>query len=306
MVRPKPRRNHHHIVGASEDKHAASHCAVGGASANRSARSSKMKPIFKDGGNRCKRKPRARFAKPFDVSLNHDQATHGDVILGVTGNLMSAELATGRSTANFVVCCTEAAANSDNHHASETSRPLAIQYACYQNPHQVTYLLAGFDCSFLDMRRVSFMEPLPTACVCVICCVLPAKIMPLPCGHAVCLACWYNPYDSADKPHQDSKALSMFRSGVCPMDGVPFADPELEVVTCPKGVYNKPVFCVNNVFGCRFIVELGHLKAHCLHECRFHPMTCLLCGRDDIPECMTEQHFLLCARWYRVVPPTHE
>ncbi|KAH7974211.1 hypothetical protein HPB49_012023 [Dermacentor silvarum] len=124
------------------------------------------------------------------------------------------------------------------------------------------------------MRRVSFMEPLPTTCVCAICCVLPAKIMNLPCGHAVCLACWYNPYDSADKPHQDSKALSMFRSAVCPMDGVPFADPQLEVVTCPKGVYNKLVFCVNNVFGCRSIVELGHLKAHCLHECRFNSMTC--------------------------------
>ncbi|KAH7980426.1 hypothetical protein HPB49_026377 [Dermacentor silvarum] len=210
---------------------------------------------------------------------------------------MSAELTTGGSTPNFVVCCTEAAANSDIHQASETWQPLEFHYARYQNSYQVTYLLAGFDCSFPDMRRVSFMEPLPTACVCAICWVFSAKIMNLPCGHAVCLACWYNPYDSTDKPHQDSKALSMFRSGVCPMDGVPFVDPELEVVTCPKGVYNTLVFCVNNVFGCRSIVELGHLKAHCLQECRFNPMTCLLCGRDDTPKSMTEQNLLLCARW---------
>ncbi|KAH7977313.1 hypothetical protein HPB49_000582 [Dermacentor silvarum] len=135
------------------------------------------------------------------------------------------------------------------------------------------------------------------ACVCAICWVLPDKIMNLPCGHAVCLACWYNPYYSTDKPHQDSKALSMFRSGVCPMDEVPFVDPELEDVTCPKGVYNTLVFCVNNVFGCRSIVELGHLKAHCLQECRFNPMTCILCGRDDTPKSMTEQNLLLCARW---------
>ncbi|KAH7974803.1 hypothetical protein HPB49_019736 [Dermacentor silvarum] len=154
---------------------------------------------------------------------NHDQATHGDVILAGNDIQMSAELATG-VTSNVVVYYPEkkiAANNGDTHRASNPWRPFEIRYAWNRNPCKITYLLSGFECSFLNMRRVSFVEPLPSTHVCAICWVLPDKIMPLPCGHAVCLGCWYNAYDSADKPHQDNISLRMFRSGVCPKDDSP-------------------------------------------------------------------------------------
>ncbi|KAH7973955.1 hypothetical protein HPB49_007898 [Dermacentor silvarum] len=157
-----------------------------------------------------------------------------------------------------------------------TRRPMVtsssrLRYDCNQYPCPITYVLRGFEGSCLDMRRISFVQPLPTTRVCTICWVLPAMIMPLHCGHAVCFVC----------------------SDVCLKDGVPFGDPGLEVVTSLKGIYSSLVFCVNAVFGCRSKFELGHLKVHCLHECGFNPTTCHRCGRDDIPACMIEQYFLL-------------
>lgn len=70
-------------------------------------------------------------------------------------------------------------------------------------------------------------------------------IMPLPYGHAECFVCKYDAYAGADKPKHhdtDNSVLCMFRSGACPKAGVPFGDPDLEVVTCLKGVYKSLVF----------------------------------------------------------------
>ncbi|KAH7974450.1 hypothetical protein HPB49_015668 [Dermacentor silvarum] len=298
MVRSRSRRHHDKVVHPREDKHVTPECAARVASANRSTPSSEQKATFKLGGNQPGRKHRPTFAKPPDVSKNHDQATHGDVVLAGS-DLQTKELATLGASANRSARCPEkktAVENDDNHRECKPWQPYKLRYAYNPYPCPITYVLRGFECPFLDKRRISFVEPLPTTRVCVICWALPAMIMPLPCCHAVCFVCRYDAYaDHPPRHDKDHKALTMFRSGVCPKDGVPYGDPHLEVVTCLKGVYNSLVFCVNGVFGCRSKVKLGYLKAHCLNECLFNPATCQRCGRNDIPACKIEHHSLLCA-----------
>ncbi|KAH7974273.1 hypothetical protein HPB49_013613 [Dermacentor silvarum] len=234
-----------------------------------------------------------------DVSPSHDQATHGDVVLPGKSLEITEELASRGASMNSSARCAEkkiAGDNDDNRRAIEPWQPFKLRYPRNPYPCPITYVLRGFESPFLDMRRISFVEPLPTTRVCVICWALPAMIMPLPCCHAVCFVCRYDAYaDHPQRHDKDHKALTMFRSGVCPKDGVPFGDPHLEVVTCLKGVYSSLVFCVNGVLGCRSKVELGHLEAHCFNECLFNPTTCRRCGSSDIPACKIEHHSLLCA-----------
>ncbi|KAH7974914.1 hypothetical protein HPB49_021388 [Dermacentor silvarum] len=299
MVRSKSKRYHDRVVLASEKKHVASDCAARGASANRSALSPDKKRIVRDGGSGRGRKPRPYFAKPSDVSKNHDQETHGDVVLSGKDLQITEELATLGASANHSARCPEKKTAVDNdysHRECKPWQPFKLRYACNPYPCPITYVLRGFECPFLDMRRISFVEPLPTTRVCVICWALPAMIMPLPCCHAVCFVCRYDAYAEHPQRHdKDHRALTMFRSGVCPKDGIPFGDPHLEVVTSVKAVYSSLVFCVNAVFGCRSKIELGHLKTHYLHECLFNPFTCPRCGRDDIPASKIAQHSLHCA-----------
>lgn len=218
MVRLKPRRNHDKVVLASVDKHPTAECAAHGAPVNRSVFFSDKEMAAKHGGNRCGKKPRPPFFEHFDVSQNHDQTTHNDLVLGGNDLQMTKKLATKGVSAHRSTRCREkrtAVDNDDTHHGSKPSGPFKLRYVCNTKPSPITYVLQGFECSFLDRRCVSFVEAFPTARVCAICWAFLDKIIPLPCGHAVCLVRLYNAYDIADKPHQDNKALSMFRSGMC-------------------------------------------------------------------------------------------
>ncbi|KAL1445930.1 hypothetical protein MTO96_028978 [Rhipicephalus appendiculatus] len=52
-----------------------------------------------------------------------------------------------------------------------------------------TYLLRGFNSTFLDRRVVTFARDMKSYYVCVICGAVHAKVWPLPCLHIVCDSC---------------------------------------------------------------------------------------------------------------------
>ncbi|XP_070377087.1 uro-adherence factor A-like [Dermacentor albipictus] len=149
------------------------------ASVSTSSLSSEQETAVKDGGNPHRRKLRRPFSKPSAASHNRVQTTNDDVVLEGKDLQTTQELATEAASANLSARCPEketALDHDDTHRGSEPLSTLKIPYGCKVHPSPITYVLQGFtECPFLDMRRISFLEPLPAFCVCAICCDLPAR-----------------------------------------------------------------------------------------------------------------------------------
>lgn len=69
-----------------------------------------------------------------------------------------------------------------------------------------SYTLAGFG-DFLELRRVTFAEPMPATRVCGVCGLLPSLTRHLPCGHVLCDLC----------------VAQIVKCEGCPFDGRKFA-----------------------------------------------------------------------------------
>ncbi|XP_075526391.1 uncharacterized protein LOC142558119 [Dermacentor variabilis] len=127
---------------------------------------------------------------------------------------------------------------------------------------EATYTLSGFG-SFLERRRVTFVEPLPAFRVCSICGVVTSSTRLLPCCHVVC-----------DGPC----GRQVHAAGSCPLDGrtvttssiVPFKfeQSELEQLL---------VRCLNCADNCTFAGKLSELGDH-LCACECDAVECPKCG----------------------------
>ncbi|KAH7960383.1 hypothetical protein HPB49_019081 [Dermacentor silvarum] len=223
-----------------------------------------------------------------------------EVVLRREDTLVTRESSVRGNLRNLFILSTDETTTSNKRvtrRGGKPVRPLARRFVISQNRSPTAYVLRGFDCSFLDSRRITFGQPLPN--VCVSCSVLPARALLLPCDHTVCEVCKCDTFDRAERAaDQDDSAVGTLRNGVCPKDGVPFADSCLEVLTTSlEQVHSQLALCVNASLGCPFRAELRHLKEHYFYDCRFSPRSCNHCGRYDIPACDILRHSLSCARW---------
>ncbi|KAH6944906.1 hypothetical protein HPB50_006149 [Hyalomma asiaticum] len=111
-----------------------------------------------------------------------------------------------------------------------------------------TYKLTGFDDDFLELRHVSFAEPMPTIRVCVICGVVPPSTMLLPCSHALCSMC-----------------MTISASEGCPLDGKVFALADVQTISFKRADLDEHrVLCggCSEVPKCTFGGKLSDLKSH--------------------------------------------
>ncbi|KAH7973449.1 hypothetical protein HPB49_001029 [Dermacentor silvarum] len=161
------------------------------------------------------------------------------------------------------------------------------------------YLLSGFGCSFRYGRPILFAKPLPSGRVCADCrVVVPARALLLPCGHILCELCRDMCFLNTRglSRYQDASNEGRPRSAACRQDGTPFVETDLQVLTFRlKDVHRELVFCVHAEFGCPYKGELRHLGKHYNFACRYHPNTCRLCGKSDIPACDIQNHVSYCA-----------
>nr|XP_050031328.1 E3 ubiquitin-protein ligase PDZRN3-B-like [Dermacentor andersoni] len=125
-----------------------------------------------------------------------------------------------------------------------------------------TYTLTGFG-EFLEMRRVSFAEPMPAARLCGVCGLLPCRTLQLPCGHVFCESC------KAQTGRGDS----------CPFDGKKFADSEVHSMSMKRFELEQCRFvCAAGSRFCGFVGKLSELGDH-LTRCGGGETRCGKCQR---------------------------
>ncbi|KAH7984051.1 hypothetical protein HPB52_016542 [Rhipicephalus sanguineus] len=129
-----------------------------------------------------------------------------------------------------------------------------------------TYTLTGFG-DFLELRRVSFAEPMAATRVCGVCGLLPSRVQVLPCEHVVCDLC-YSHIGSSER---------------CPVDGKKLEFPtEVHTITFKLSELEQSrVFCAAASGGCGFAGKLCELKNH-LTLCGGGEVRCGKCRRPIV------------------------
>ncbi|XP_075526774.1 uncharacterized protein LOC142558525 [Dermacentor variabilis] len=124
------------------------------------------------------------------------------------------------------------------------------------------YTLTGFG-EFLEMRRVSFAEPMPAARLCGVCGLLPALTLVLPCGHVFCESC----------------ESQIERADSCPFDGRKFADSEVHSMSIERSELEQcRIVCAAGSRVCGFAGKLSELGDH-LTRCGGGETKCGKCQR---------------------------
>ncbi|KAH7956161.1 hypothetical protein HPB52_006593 [Rhipicephalus sanguineus] len=155
------------------------------------------------------------------------------------------------------------------------------------NASRPAYVLSGFDRALLKTgRKISFLERLPTSRVCVMCTNVPARVIPLPCGHVGCKRCVTRAF---------VRCRESSRRPVCPLHRVPLVNSGIQVVDNSRYLLKKTVLCMNFRLGCPYRLKLRHLNKHCDEQCKFTPVPCELC-EEVIAECHFQQHSQQCPR----------
>lgn len=125
-----------------------------------------------------------------------------------------------------------------------------------------SYTLTGFG-EFLEMRRVSFAEPMPAARLCGVCVQLPCRTVQLPCGHVFCESC------KAQIAPEDC----------CPFDGEKFADSDVRSMTNQlSDLEEHRIVCGADSRVCGFSGKLSELRDH-LPRCGGGETKCRKCQR---------------------------
>ncbi|XP_054924774.2 uncharacterized protein [Dermacentor andersoni] len=125
-----------------------------------------------------------------------------------------------------------------------------------------TYTLTGFG-EFLEMRRVSFAEPMPAARLCGVCGLLPSLTLVLPCGHVFCESC----------------KSQIERADSCPFDGRKFADSDVHSMSIERSDLEQcRIVCAAGSRVCGFVGKLSELGDH-LTRCGGGETRCGKCQR---------------------------
>nr|XP_050031329.1 TNF receptor-associated factor 6-like [Dermacentor andersoni] len=126
-----------------------------------------------------------------------------------------------------------------------------------------TYTLTGFG-EFLEMRRVSFSEPMPAARLCGVCGLLPCRTVRLPCGHVFCESC----------------KAQIGRGDSCPFGGKKFADSEVHSMSVERSdLEQSRIVCTAGPQVCGFAGKLCELGDH-LTKCGGGETRCGKCQRS--------------------------
>ncbi|XP_077517359.1 uncharacterized protein LOC144128137 [Amblyomma americanum] len=152
------------------------------------------------------------------------------------------------------------------------------------------YTVRGYD-SFVDCRRLTFLDPLPKARVCCLCHdVLPVQYL-APCGNAVCASCLdVSIKEAPAKCRERREGTSPEGHAKFSMRGVTRLDFNA------KDLGTLRVYCPNIWYGCTQSSELRHLEEHYLKNCPHHPKMCFHCRREDIPPGDFVPHIYSCKR----------
>ncbi|KAH8019091.1 hypothetical protein HPB51_016729 [Rhipicephalus microplus] len=138
------------------------------------------------------------------------------------------------------------------------------------------YTLTGFG-EFLELRSVSFAQPMAAIRVCVICGLVPSRIQVLRCGHGLCDHC-YSHIESFDRCPADGAKLEA-RTSVEPLI---FKLSDLE----QRRVYCAAASDANS--GCGFAGTLYELRNH-LTQCGGGKVRCYKCHRPIARDSLRDQ-----------------
>ncbi|KAL1433801.1 hypothetical protein MTO96_012330 [Rhipicephalus appendiculatus] len=126
------------------------------------------------------------------------------------------------------------------------------------------YTLTGFG-EFLEMRRVTFADPMPATRLCGICGLLPRRTLLLPCGHVLCDSC------RAQLPRGNDRR--------CPFDEKKFADSDVHPMTIERCELDQHrIVCSAGSRVCGFSGNLSDLADH-LTRCGSGKAKCCKCNR---------------------------
>ncbi|KAL1480497.1 hypothetical protein MTO96_050977 [Rhipicephalus appendiculatus] len=135
------------------------------------------------------------------------------------------------------------------------------------------YVLTGFGCLFLFLttQNITFVHPLPNDRVCAGCAVVAARAVRLPCGHTLCRPCARHAVARATaRRDQDESTATTGHDGLCPEEGAPFAERELEDVTFSlEELRRHNVLCVNADLGCLYCRTVRDLPEHIDNVCYY-------------------------------------
>lgn len=127
-----------------------------------------------------------------------------------------------------------------------------------------TYTLFGF-CDELDRKTVQFVDAIPEHRICSACGLLPKVTVLLPCGHALCEAC-YTACVRDDPPS-------------CPLNGEEFCADDVDWRDFPvENLSRRLVKCWNAENGCEVDIAASAISNHFRQECRFHSTRCPKCA----------------------------
>ncbi|KAH6922847.1 hypothetical protein HPB50_019849 [Hyalomma asiaticum] len=129
------------------------------------------------------------------------------------------------------------------------------------------YTLTGFG-EFLEMRKVSFAEPMPATRLCGVCGLLPCRIFQLPCGHVFCDSC--------------KAQLPRGKDCCCPFDGKKFDDSDVHSATMERSdLEQRRIVCSVGSQVCGFSGALSQLADH-LTRCGSGKARCGKCQQPVI------------------------
>ncbi|KAH7978990.1 hypothetical protein HPB49_007697 [Dermacentor silvarum] len=131
-----------------------------------------------------------------------------------------------------------------------------------------TYRVTGFN-EFLDLRRITFSNPLSLHRVCSVCGLVPRKTHHLPCCHILC--------DGPCGRHFES-------TGVCPLNCQEVAADSVKMFEFEEPDYrNVLVRCLKGDRTCGFLCRLMDHREHFL-LCSRAEVKCLKCGVSVVRE----------------------
>ncbi|KAK8788464.1 hypothetical protein V5799_021766 [Amblyomma americanum] len=140
------------------------------------------------------------------------------------------------------------------------------------------YVFKGFAFG-LNHRPIKLTERVDSVYVCVACEQLPASYTRLQCGHNMCDDCLGMAMDSSVLFGEDCADAY----GTCPADGVKILQSGLRTVHMPFDIVTSMrAHCFNVEHGCPYQATLQDVHEHFELYCRFHPLSCRYCRRQDI------------------------
>ncbi|KAH7971512.1 hypothetical protein HPB49_025290 [Dermacentor silvarum] len=146
-----------------------------------------------------------------------------------------------------------------------------------------SYTLAGFG-DFLELRRVTFAEPMPATRVCGVCGLLPSLTRHLPCGHVLCDLC----------------VAQIVKCEGCPFDGRKFALADVRSIAFERSELDQcRVHCTacdgstGSGNQCDFAGKLSELRSH-LSFCGNGEAKCGKCHRP-VFRGMAVYHYRQCS-----------